>query len=300
MSAPFVAAVTPAEGLIVGGQAITITGTGFVATPTVTIGGVAATSVVFVDANTLTVVTPVGVLGPADVIVTNPDAVAFTLVNGYLYVMALPVTDLDQLSEIQLRVLEPDDSGATWPSNLWTRTEVLDYYNQRINRFNRDTRMLLAFASVPTVANQVRYTDGLPQDWIVTQRARYMSATGVRTPLHKADGFSIDHAPSGRTPSLPLIFDEATPPLLAFDLYPAAPDSLGYVELLYASLCETLDGTGMTIDIPNDFVPYCTYGVLADMFSKDGPARNLAMAQYFEGRFAEGMALAEILLEGRY
>lgn len=300
MSSPFIAGVTPAEGLIVGGQAVTITGTGFVATPSIRFNGVLATSRVFVDAQTLTCVTPLGTLGPVVVFVSNPDTSFHTLAAGYTYVMALPVTDLDQLSEIQLRVLEPDDQGATWPSNLWTRTEILNYFNQRINRFNRDTRMLLGFGLLPTVANQTRYDDGLPADWIVTQRARYLSSAGVRSTLHKSDGFAIDHAPSGRAPSAPLIFDDSTPPLLSFDLYPAAPNAQGFIELLYASLCETLDGTGMTIDIPNDFVPYCTYGVLADMFSKDGPARNLEMAKYFEGRFGEGIVLAEIMLDGRY
>lgn len=70
-----------AEG---GGTFITISGAGFVDAPAVSVGGVAATGVAFVDVNTLTVVTPAGV-GAADVTVVNPNGQSFTLSNAFYY-----------------------------------------------------------------------------------------------------------------------------------------------------------------------------------------------------------------------
>ena len=213
----------------------------------------------------------------------------------------MSVTDQDQLSEIQLRVLEPDNQGASFPSNLWTPAEVLDYFNQRQNRFNKDTLMLLAQASVPAVANQVRYTDGMPEDWIATLRATYVNAAGVTTPLEIGDAWEIDNGlPPGRPTDRPLVLDETTPPLRSFDLAPAAPDALSRIDLLYASTLEVLDGTGMIFGVPDDFVPYVTYGVLADMFGKVGRGQNLPLAAYFESRYQEGVALAGVMLAGRY
>ena len=52
--APSVAAITPAEGSISGGTAVTITGANFVDGASVTIGGAAATGVAVVDATSIT------------------------------------------------------------------------------------------------------------------------------------------------------------------------------------------------------------------------------------------------------
>src|SRR3989344_6127875 len=57
-----------------GGKSITINGTGFVATPTVTVGGTSATGVTFVSSTQLTATAPAKAAGPYDVIVTNPDS----------------------------------------------------------------------------------------------------------------------------------------------------------------------------------------------------------------------------------
>jgi len=68
------------------GIAVTITGTGFQATPTATIGGLACTSVVFVSSTSITAVTPtLGSEAQFDVVVTNPDTqVSPPLVGGWL------------------------------------------------------------------------------------------------------------------------------------------------------------------------------------------------------------------------
>ncbi len=64
--------ISPTSGSTAGGTAVTITGAGFTGTPTVTFGGVAATSVVVVNSTTITAVTPAGSAGTASVLVTTP------------------------------------------------------------------------------------------------------------------------------------------------------------------------------------------------------------------------------------
>jgi formylglycine-generating enzyme required for sulfatase activity len=85
---PSIASVEPASGLTTGGTSITIRGSAFDASTTVTIGGAAATSVTVVNATTLTAVTPSGSAGLRDIAVGAFGGTA-TAVRGFEYV---PVT----------------------------------------------------------------------------------------------------------------------------------------------------------------------------------------------------------------
>lgn len=84
----YVGSISPVGGPLAGGTAVTVRGSNFVSDPTVTVGGAAATSVVFVDAQTLTCVAPSRTAGAKDVVVTNPDTSAATLTAGYNYAAA--------------------------------------------------------------------------------------------------------------------------------------------------------------------------------------------------------------------
>ena len=82
--APTVSAISPSSADLAGG-AVTITGEGFAPGATVTIGGIAATSVVWVNDSTITCVAPVGTAGAKNVVVTNSIGFAGTLVAGFTY-----------------------------------------------------------------------------------------------------------------------------------------------------------------------------------------------------------------------
>lgn len=68
---PAVTAVSPASGPETGGTRITITGVGFgvVGTPSVTVGGVAATAVTRISSTSIQATTPSGIVGPAPIVV---------------------------------------------------------------------------------------------------------------------------------------------------------------------------------------------------------------------------------------
>lgn len=78
-------AVVPKSDRTTGGASVIILGVGFLATPTVTFGGVAATNVVLVNSTRLTCTTPAHAAGAVSVVVTNPDATNATLTNGFTY-----------------------------------------------------------------------------------------------------------------------------------------------------------------------------------------------------------------------
>jgi hypothetical protein len=80
-----VTSIAATSGSALGGTAITITGTGFVSGATVTIGGVAASAVVFNGATSISCKAPALAAGVLyDVVVTNPSTLKGTLVKGWL------------------------------------------------------------------------------------------------------------------------------------------------------------------------------------------------------------------------
>jgi hypothetical protein len=87
--APTVGGIVPAAGSANGGIAVTISGTGFRSPASVAFSnlgtGGAATSVVVVNASTITAVAPAHAAGLADVVVMNPDQQTGTLRAGYTY-----------------------------------------------------------------------------------------------------------------------------------------------------------------------------------------------------------------------
>ena len=84
VDAPTVSSLSPTEGPTSGGTAVTVTGTDLATTQSVTVGGSTAPFTV-VNSSEVSIVTPPGSAGAADVVVTTSGGTA-TLVGGYTYV----------------------------------------------------------------------------------------------------------------------------------------------------------------------------------------------------------------------
>ena len=106
--APILTRVEPDNDMVTGGANVQIIGENFQDGATVTIGGNAASNVIFVSPTELAVAVPVGIVGTADVVVTNPDGKSSTLAGGFTYIELPPPT---------LTRVEPDNDivigGAT-------------------------------------------------------------------------------------------------------------------------------------------------------------------------------------------
>jgi len=86
-AAPTFTSITPNFGPTSGGTSVMIVGTNFVSGGPfgVTIGGVAATSVVWVNATHITAVTPAGTAGAQNVVITNNDGQTATGTGAFTY-----------------------------------------------------------------------------------------------------------------------------------------------------------------------------------------------------------------------
>lgn len=209
----------------------------------------------------------------------------------------MAITDIDALTEVQQRVLETD---LTFTSGLWTLAEIAAYFNQRQNRFNRDTKLMLAQEALPVLAAATEVD--FPQDWIATQRASWKdSVSGITTVVDRSDRFAAQMGiPLPGAPTVPVIMDETAGGTLSAELYPI-PSADGTLNLLYASTLEVMAFTGAPadiFDIPDEYVPYVVYGVMEDMLSKEGRGQDLARAAYCRERYEEGVALCAIALAG--
>lgn len=88
-SSPTFGSISPATGLTPGGETVTITGTDFAAGATVKFGGVSATGVVVNSDTSITVVTPVGTAGTADILITNADNGVVTGNAAFTYISTI-------------------------------------------------------------------------------------------------------------------------------------------------------------------------------------------------------------------
>ena len=86
LSVTTISTVSPVSGPTAGGTNIAITGGGFSAGATVTVGGVPATSIQVQSDTVINAVTPQHASGAVNVVVTNSDGRTGALANGYSYV----------------------------------------------------------------------------------------------------------------------------------------------------------------------------------------------------------------------
>ena len=78
-------AISPTLGTTTGGTPVTITGTGFRAGATASLGGTAATGVTVVNSTSITATAAAHAAGTVNVMVTNTDAQSGSLANSYTY-----------------------------------------------------------------------------------------------------------------------------------------------------------------------------------------------------------------------
>ena len=101
---PTLTRVEPNNDMVSGGANVQIIGEDFQDGVTVTIGGNAASNVIFVSPTELTIEVPPGTAGSADIVVTNPDGQSDTLAGGFTYIEPPPPT---------LTGVEPDSDIVT-------------------------------------------------------------------------------------------------------------------------------------------------------------------------------------------
>lgn len=206
--------------------------------------------------------------------------------------------DTEILSEIQIQLFEPDDAGATFPSGLWQRDEILANLNERQDRFLKATLTWVGLANLTAVIGQRVYQ--LPQDWLTTVGLVWYGVDGTIKPLMRSDAFEQDHGNPlwAINQGVPTYYMDEDTALLSVQVAPA-PSGNGYFELIYVPQGDVLDGTGQPMQVTNEYAHAVgKYGTLADAFGKDGRGKNPEKAAYCELRYQIAIQQAAIVMHG--
>lgn len=208
------------------------------------------------------------------------------------------MTDQSLLTEIQYALLEPPDGGASWPSEVWTRDEVIGNLNSNIWAWLRDTHALMTRVELPQLAASLGVV-ALPADWLATGTCVWRAASGARTPLGPVDRFEGDLAlPSWEsTAGTPIGYDEFEADTLTLQLIPR-PATNGILELLYVARTTAANGAGITLPVPEEFCSGIKYGALSMLLRKVGRLVDPERAAYAEQRYDLTVLLTKILLGG--
>lgn len=121
LSAVVVSTATPSAGPVAGGTSVTIAGSGFQNGATVKFGNAVGINTVYVDANTITSVSPPATIaGLVDIIVTNPDTGSGTKTGGFEYrnitspvIDSMTVTDGPFAGGTEVTLLGSNFNGTT-------------------------------------------------------------------------------------------------------------------------------------------------------------------------------------------
>ena len=143
--APILTRVEPDNDVVAGGAKVRILGENFQDRATVTIGGNTASNVTFVSPTELTVVVPAGVVGNADVIVTNPDDKSDTITDGFTYIEAPQFPPYDVNHDGVVNILDlvavamqfntvgedlPEDVNGDGTVNIFDLVAIADHFSQ--------------------------------------------------------------------------------------------------------------------------------------------------------------------------
>lgn len=210
----------------------------------------------------------------------------------------MSILDTTLLDDLQRAVIEgppAPDLGVSWPSGLWTRDEVIAYANQRLQRYLQETLVTASWSDQVLVPNQPIHQ--LPQEWLATAHV-IAEIDGSTAPVDPVSRPEVDLTLYGwqQQPGRPLGYVELQTGTLSWELVPT-PLVGGLLHVFGTWLAEALDGSGVEIGLPDDLVPYLYYGILADMFSKQGRAFNLPLRDYCEDRWNEGVAVGRAMFE---
>ena len=210
--------------------------------------------------------------------------------------------DQEILTEIQYALLElPDgepDGGASWPSEVWRREEVLQALNDSQAAVVRDTRVLTAYVeqAVLTDARSV----SLPSDWLASAHLVFRTEPqGVRRYLHALSAVEADLGASGweTARGLPYGYIDGATHTLEIQLVPT-PSQDGTLEHLYVPQPGVLDGNGQTLDVPEIAASAVKYRTLETLLSGAHRLQDPERAAYCRDRAAVVVAALQALLLG--
>ena len=208
------------------------------------------------------------------------------------------MTDQDLLTELQYALIEPPDGGQSWPSDVWSRDDVLDAVNSGVRYLLRET--LCQTTWVEQVVIPLATSVGLPADWLTTAHLVWRDqASNARSPLTRTDAFEADHALPGweGTAGTPIGYADLDTNTLELRLVPS-PATAGFLENLYIAAPDPVNGNGQDLPLPNELASGVKYSALADLLSDVTRLQDPERAAYCHERTDLIVFATTVLLRG--
>jgi len=215
------------------------------------------------------------------------------------------LTDAILLNEVQYDLIEAPDSGATFPSGLWTAAEVLAQLNDAQRLYVKATRIMVGRSNFTVAALDQRIdieAIGGLEDVVQIIRVSYVTSDGVFHEIPATDLFGADHgrpAWAGETASVPLAHT-VTDGLTTELIFIPAPTDQGTVWLHFIPRLPTLDLSfgGQVLAMPSEFTLGVKWKLLATLLGKPGRAQDVQRAALCEQRYQDMVTLGKELVEG--
>jgi hypothetical protein len=219
-------------------------------------------------------------------------------VGGSLLTQTL--SDVSVATTLEYHLMEPPTPSFWSGSELYTLADLEEALQNRLTQFVLETGLGLQRSEQVVVQGQ---SEVLLDDAVMeVRRVWWRTFDGAYKPVIRTDEHRLDYSLPTRTVDFgtPAAYSVATSEPLSLTLAPAPADQ-GRVQLLTinAGTPVDLDIGGEEEDevilaIPDDLGWVIKWGALADLFSKDGPARDMIRAEYCERRWREGIETAKI------
>src|ERR1041384_2187459 len=201
------------------------------------------------------------------------------------------VTDLDLVTSVQYRLLEPP--GVPWTgTDQFTLADVLGALQRRRDPFLSDTGCYMRHSTPAGGAGRILLSDSVID---IRRLAWRDTASGLYTMLSREDEATLNAFRVGwsQTPGDPQEYSSSVTPPFVIQIAPP-PSASGTLDLLSVSSGATFDGSGVLVGVPDDFAGYVAWGALADLLNRDLYARDAQRSQYCEQRYLEGVTLARL------
>jgi hypothetical protein len=214
------------------------------------------------------------------------------------------VIDQDLLSEVQYALMElpptsdEADGGATWPSEVWRREDVLQAVTDAQATVLRTTKLLVTYVEQVVVPDARSVT--LPADWLAHAHLAFrQQSLQIRGYLPPFDVFEADQAQDGweETPGFPLGYLDGDTHTREIRLVPT-PEALGILENTYVPQPDPVDGNGSDLLIPEIAISAVKYRTLQQLLSGPHRLQDPERAGYCDERAAVIEATVQMLLQG--
>lgn len=208
------------------------------------------------------------------------------------------LTDAYLLNDVIYKLLENGNADAAGACAIgqFTTSEIIRAFSDRQRKFLRDTGLVMTRSTQATIAAQSRVQ--LPTQWVTTERLAWQDTTSgsPQVALERVDAYELDNGQSDwqYNAGTPTFYSEYPLPTLSVDIAPA-PNDAGSLELLHTALATALDGSGIALQIPPEFVDGVVYGAIADVMNADPESTDVARASYCEQRYSLSVELAKLI-----